>query len=488
MGRWRRFRSGRRRPGRLRGFGGIRACLLAPGPSPGGRRGDVDDLDPKTREKYSQRDADGRLYQLTSLINPNPDRPNLTYEFLGVTRVWRWTKERMQEAYEAGQVVQTAPGRVPRLKRYLDEQRGKPSAKCVVGAGQADWARVARCCPSVRSLTSMVEGSAMDITAIEALAATASTALVTAAATDAFEGVRHRVARMFGRGQSDPKIEERLVATSEQLARAAPAELERKQAALAAQWQTRFADLLADYPDAEVELRALVEDLGAWCGGGNVTNTISGGTQHGPDSDGPRLHRHQVRRAASGARRMTPAAPDVGRRRGGNVRNVVAGGAQRGPVIMGRDFEVKVPLPERVGRPVSLPPRLAALAGREQLLADIHERLTEGKAPWPRVVALHGVGGAGKTSVAVEYAHRHLADVSVAWLFPAQDRTGLEAEFGRLAALLGASGGLLDPRDPVASVHGALADSPLTWLVVFDDAPNAGAVRDFLPPVGRAGC
>jgi len=87
---------------------------------------DINDLDPKTRGKYSQRDSDGRLYQLTSLINPNPDRPNLTYEFLGVTRVWRWTKERMQEAYDAGHVVQTGPGRVPRLKRYLDEQRGKP--------------------------------------------------------------------------------------------------------------------------------------------------------------------------------------------------------------------------------------------------------------------------------------------------------------------------------------------------------------------------
>ena len=87
---------------------------------------DVSDLDPKTREKYSLHDPDGRLYQLASLLSPNPDRPNLTYEFLGVTRVWRWTKERMQQAYEAGQVVQTGPGRVPRLKRYLDEQRGNP--------------------------------------------------------------------------------------------------------------------------------------------------------------------------------------------------------------------------------------------------------------------------------------------------------------------------------------------------------------------------
>jgi len=86
---------------------------------------DLESLDAKTAAKYSQRDADGRRYQLTSLINPNPDRPNLTYEFLGVTKVWRWTKDRMEAAYAAGEVVQTRPGSVPRLKRYLDEQRGR---------------------------------------------------------------------------------------------------------------------------------------------------------------------------------------------------------------------------------------------------------------------------------------------------------------------------------------------------------------------------
>jgi DNA modification methylase len=89
---------------------------------------DAENLDAKTAGKYTQRDGEGRLYQLTSLINPNHDRPNLTYEFLGVTRVWRWTQERMRAAYEAGVVVQTKPGAVPRLKRYLDEQRGKPLA------------------------------------------------------------------------------------------------------------------------------------------------------------------------------------------------------------------------------------------------------------------------------------------------------------------------------------------------------------------------
>ena len=87
---------------------------------------DMDQLDSDTLEQYRHQDADGRRYQLSDLTNPNKDRPNLTYEFLGVTRVWRWTRERMQQAYDEGRIAQARPGAVPRLKRYLDEQRGRP--------------------------------------------------------------------------------------------------------------------------------------------------------------------------------------------------------------------------------------------------------------------------------------------------------------------------------------------------------------------------
>jgi DNA modification methylase len=86
---------------------------------------DEDDLDEKTAQKYSNRDPDGRRYTFGDLTNPNQNRPNLTYEFLGHRKVWRWTKDRMKAAYESGLVVQPSKGAVPRLKRYLDEQRGK---------------------------------------------------------------------------------------------------------------------------------------------------------------------------------------------------------------------------------------------------------------------------------------------------------------------------------------------------------------------------
>ena len=80
-------------------------------------------------------------------------------------------------------------------------------------------------------------------------------------------------------------IERRLDATRDQLTAATPGDLETVQAALATQWQTRFADLLADHPDAETELVALVKEIRptvtatdhAVAAGGNVTATAQGG-------------------------------------------------------------------------------------------------------------------------------------------------------------------------------------------------------------------
>ena len=140
--------------------------------------------------------------------------------------------------------------------------------------------------------------------------------------------------------------------------------------------------------------------------------------------------------------------------------------------------------PDVTGKPVSLRPRPTLLAGRADLLSDLDTRLATGDDPWPRIVVLCGLGGTGKTSVAVEYAHRHLAEVGVAWQFAADDPAVLAAEFGKLAAQLGA-GDVLGLRDPVASVHAALATFRAGWLLVFDNAPDWASIEGFLPPAGR---
>lgn len=75
---------------------------------------------------YKYKEPDGRIYRISSVLNPNKNRPNLTYEFLGHTRVWRWTKDRMEKAYKDGKVIQQSPGSVPAQKIYLDEMFGQP--------------------------------------------------------------------------------------------------------------------------------------------------------------------------------------------------------------------------------------------------------------------------------------------------------------------------------------------------------------------------
>jgi site-specific DNA-methyltransferase (adenine-specific) len=85
---------------------------------------------------YRYRDDQG-AYRLLPLLNPNDNRPNLTYEFLGVTRVWRWTRERMQKAYEEGLVVQLRPGAVPQYKKYLTDSKGRTVTNCWTDIQQA---------------------------------------------------------------------------------------------------------------------------------------------------------------------------------------------------------------------------------------------------------------------------------------------------------------------------------------------------------------
>jgi hypothetical protein len=131
-------------------------------------------------------------------------------------------------------------------------------------------------------------------------------------------------------------------------------------------------------------------------------------------------------------------------------------------------------------RVLRLAPRPVFLAGREELLAALKARLTGDGGAGPRVVALCGLGGAGKTSVALEYAHRQLGEVTVAWQFGAEDAAVLAAGFAELAAQLGAA----DSGDPVASVHGALAASRAEWLLVFDNAPDRASVARLVPPAG----
>jgi len=82
------------------------------------------------KKHYRHNDNDGKgPYQLAPLIAPS-DSPTLKYDFMGYktpARGWRWTKDRMTQAYKAGKLhLPKDKSQQIRQKQYLNEMKGNP--------------------------------------------------------------------------------------------------------------------------------------------------------------------------------------------------------------------------------------------------------------------------------------------------------------------------------------------------------------------------
>jgi DNA modification methylase len=69
----------------------------------------------------------GRQFQYGDLTGPGgAAKGNPCYEFMGVKRHWRYKQEKMEQLRRDGRIEFRPGGKVPRLKRYLDEAKGLP--------------------------------------------------------------------------------------------------------------------------------------------------------------------------------------------------------------------------------------------------------------------------------------------------------------------------------------------------------------------------
>jgi hypothetical protein len=121
----------------------------------------------------------------------------------------------------------------------------------------------------------------------------------------------------------------------------------------------------------------------------------------------------------------------------------------------------------------------------------------------PKIFAISGIGGAGKTEVAAEYVWTRKNNFDAIFWFDAQDKTQMPATYQKIAIELGLElPDSVDSRDytvcrekvkgwfsnPLDTLNPGDASKSANWLVVFDDAKyEISEMWDFFPQDGL-GC
>ena len=123
--------------------------------------------------------------------------------------------------------------------------------------------------------------------------------------------------------------------------------------------------------------------------------------------------------------------------------------------------------------------RNPVFTGRHRELARLREQLCSGQRA--SVQVLHGIGGVGKTELAVEYAHLFANEYEVVWWIDAE-RPELIAE--QLAALSSAAGWTHLTSAPASTTaDGVLRrlQQDAGWLLIYDNAESVDIVAAMIP-------
>ncbi len=120
--------------------------------------------------------------------------------------------------------------------------------------------------------------------------------------------------------------------------------------------------------------------------------------------------------------------------------------------------------------------------GRDDLIVEIEQALAAGEAAaLTQPQAITGLGGVGKTQLAVEYAYRHAAAYDIVWWLRSEEPVTMATDFASLGPELNPPIALAADLDRnVAAVKRRL-EQTARWLLVFDNAPDAGSVGRLMP-------
>jgi tetratricopeptide (TPR) repeat protein len=145
-----------------------------------------------------------------------------------------------------------------------------------------------------------------------------------------------------------------------------------------------------------------------------------------------------------------------------------------------------VKAPVSLSRPVQNIPysRNPFFTGREDVLEQLHTQFRASQSiALSQPLATCGLGGIGKTRIAVEYAHKYLQNYQHVLWARAESQEALISSYVHLASLLDLPvRDALSPNIAVQAVKRWLQDHS-QWLLILDNADDLTVVRPFIPSV-----
>ncbi len=158
-------------------------------------------------------------------------------------------------------------------------------------------------------------------------------------------------------------------------------------------------------------------------------------------------------------------------------------------LILQKNEEVSASSALSDSKPSSSPPiwnvpyrRNPFFTGREDILSHLYTILQNSKtAALTQAQAISGLGGIGKTQIAIEYAYRYRDEYQAILWVTASSREAFTADFVKLAALLDLPEQYEQDQEFVVSAVKRWLTTHNRWLLILDNVDNLEMLTDFLP-------